>query len=189
MWHNHDISPYSFIKWFKKQGCAYLCSCVQLFVAPWTVACRAPLSMRILQVRILEWVAMPSFRGSFQRRDRTQVSHLTGGFFIIWATREAKLKEKPKLRNMWYLCLDFQKRIYLILYFFYWPPGWKRLQPWTCMNVLFLSYMQKEKTFCPLKQYWRNRAKIFPIQTVSDLSMVWLMIFRFYQGTKAIYIQ
>ena len=100
MWHNHDISPYSFIKWFKKQGCAYLCSCVQLFVAPWTVACWAPLSMRILQVRILEWVAMPSFRGSFQRRDRTQVSHLTGGFFIIWATREAKLKEKPKLRNV-----------------------------------------------------------------------------------------
>ena len=27
------------------------------FVTPWTVACQAPLSMGILQARILEWVA------------------------------------------------------------------------------------------------------------------------------------
>ena len=32
---------------------------VQLFATPWTVACQASLSMGILQVRILEWVAMP----------------------------------------------------------------------------------------------------------------------------------
>ena len=31
-------------------------SCVQLFVTPWTVACQAPLSMGILQAKILEWV-------------------------------------------------------------------------------------------------------------------------------------
>ena len=43
----------------------------------------------ILQARVLEWVAMPSSRGSSQHRDQTQVSHLAGGFFIIWATREA----------------------------------------------------------------------------------------------------
>ena len=35
---------------------------VQLFVTPWTVAQQAPLSMRILQARMLEWVAMPSSR-------------------------------------------------------------------------------------------------------------------------------
>ena len=29
---------------------------VQLFAVPWTVAHQAPLSMRILQARILEWV-------------------------------------------------------------------------------------------------------------------------------------
>ena len=29
-------------------------------VSPWTVAQQAPLSMGILQARILEWVAMPS---------------------------------------------------------------------------------------------------------------------------------
>ena len=40
--------------------------------------------------RILEWVAMPSSRGSSQPRDWTQVSHIAGGFFTDWATREAK---------------------------------------------------------------------------------------------------
>ena len=43
----------------------------------------------ILQARILEWVAFPFSRGSSQPRDQTQVSHLAGGFFTSWATREA----------------------------------------------------------------------------------------------------
>ena len=47
---------------------------VQPFATPWTVACQAPLSMVILQARILGWVAMPSSRGSSQARDQTQVS-------------------------------------------------------------------------------------------------------------------
>ena len=33
------------------------------------------------QARILEWDAMPSFRGSSQPRDQTQDSHIEGGFF------------------------------------------------------------------------------------------------------------
>ena len=37
----------------------------------------------ILQARILEWVAMPSSRRSYQPRNRIQVSHITGRFFII----------------------------------------------------------------------------------------------------------
>ena len=37
----------------------------------------------ILWARILEWVAMPSSRGSSQPRDRTQVSHIAGGFFTV----------------------------------------------------------------------------------------------------------
>ena len=36
---------------------------------------------RILQARILEWIAMPSSRGSSQPRDRTQVSCITGTYF------------------------------------------------------------------------------------------------------------
>ena len=43
----------------------------------------------ILQATRLKWVAMPSSRGSSQPRDRTQVSHIAGGFFTSWATREA----------------------------------------------------------------------------------------------------
>jgi len=58
-------------------------------VTPWTEAPHAPLSMGILQARILEWVAMPSSRGSSQPRDQTQVSHIAGGFLTVWATKEA----------------------------------------------------------------------------------------------------
>ena len=36
----------------------------------------------ILQAGILEWVAFPVSRGTFQPRDRTQVSHTADGFFI-----------------------------------------------------------------------------------------------------------
>ena len=45
----------------------------------------------ILQARILEWVAFPFSNGSSQPRDWTQVSHIAGGFFTSWATREALL--------------------------------------------------------------------------------------------------
>jgi len=44
----------------------------------------------IFQARILEWVAFPFSRGSSQPRDRTHVSHIAGGFFTSWATREAQ---------------------------------------------------------------------------------------------------
>ena len=44
----------------------------------------------ILQARILEYVAFPFSRGSSQPRDWTQVSHIAGGFFDSWATREAQ---------------------------------------------------------------------------------------------------
>ena len=39
----------------------------------------------ILQARTLEWAALPFSRGSSQPRDRTQVSHIAGGFFTSWA--------------------------------------------------------------------------------------------------------
>ena len=35
----------------------------------------------ILQVRILGWLVMASSGGSSQPRDKTQVSHIVGGFF------------------------------------------------------------------------------------------------------------
>ena len=35
------------------------------------------------------WVAIPFSRGSYQPRDQSQVSHIVGGSFTSWATREA----------------------------------------------------------------------------------------------------
>ena len=74
----------------------YLCTCmptcfccVRLPSALWTVDLQAPLSMGILQARILEWVVMPSSSGSSWPREGTQVSRIAGKFFTVWATREA----------------------------------------------------------------------------------------------------
>ena len=53
---------------------------VQLFVIPWTVACQAPVH-GFTQARILEWVAMPSSRGSSRPRDQNCLSCIAGRFF------------------------------------------------------------------------------------------------------------
>ena len=78
----------------KKASLIYVLLClplsyVWLFAASWTVASQAPLFMGIFQARVLEWVAMSFSRGSSQPRDRTQVSCIAGGFFTVWASREA----------------------------------------------------------------------------------------------------
>ena len=39
--------------------CAQLLSHAQHFATPWTIAYHAPLSMWILQARMLQWIAMP----------------------------------------------------------------------------------------------------------------------------------
>ena len=67
-------------------------SCVQLYAFLWTVACQAPLSMEILQAKILEWVTMPSSRGSSWPRVRTHDSYVScnaGRLFTTRATWEA----------------------------------------------------------------------------------------------------
>ena len=61
-------------------------------VAQWSPTLCNPMDYTlhgILQARVLEWVAFPFSRGSSQPRDWTQVSCITGGFFISRATREA----------------------------------------------------------------------------------------------------
>ena len=52
-----------------------------LLVTPWTAARRAPLPVGTLQARLLEWVAVPSSRGSSRPRDRTPAACIAGGFF------------------------------------------------------------------------------------------------------------
>ena len=71
---------------------------VQLFVILWTLACQAPLSMGILQARMLEWVTMPSSGGSSWSRDWTHVSCgscIAGGFI----TTEPLVKPQLFLRK------------------------------------------------------------------------------------------
>ena len=57
----------------------------------------------IFQARILEWIAMPSSRGSSQPRDQTQVSRIAGRFFTSWDTREVHYL-RMKLKQV---CLFF----------------------------------------------------------------------------------
>ena len=66
----------------------------------------------ILQSRILEWVAMPSSGRSSQSRCQTQVSHIAGGLFTIWATRlyfTLNLKLPHKKRSFHFI---FETEIY-----------------------------------------------------------------------------
>ena len=58
------------------QSCPALCN---------PMDCSSPGSSApgIFQARILEWIAMPPFRGSSRPRSQTQVSHLAGRFFTI----------------------------------------------------------------------------------------------------------
>ena len=54
---------------WKSQSCPTLCDLMDYKVCG------------ILQARMLEWVAYPFSRGSFQLRDCTYVSCIAGGFF------------------------------------------------------------------------------------------------------------
>ena len=55
---------------------------------PMDYSLQPPLSMEILQARILEWVSIPFSRGSSWLTDQTWVSGIAGRF-TIWATRES----------------------------------------------------------------------------------------------------
>ena len=60
---------------------------VRLSATPWTGGS----SVRwTFQARIPEWVAISFSRGSSRPRDRTQLSHIAGRHFTIWATRASR---------------------------------------------------------------------------------------------------
>ena len=64
----------------------------------------------ILQARILEWVAIPFSRGCSQPRDRTQVSHIAGGFFTSWATSEAYICTITNIASLYlYNCKNYRE--------------------------------------------------------------------------------
>ena len=105
--------------------CVCVCVCVCLFmymyvcsVAQFCLTLRDPMHCSppgssvygILQARTLEWVAMPSSKGSSRPRNWTQVSCFAGRFCSDWATRETPSLSLPNqktevccinIRNNW----------------------------------------------------------------------------------------
>ena len=97
-------------------SCCYLCvrakvlqSC-PILPTPGTVARQAPLSMGILQARVLQWVAVPSSsRGSSRPKDWTPslLSHWQAGSLPlappgkISATCEVKCKSLSRVPTLW----------------------------------------------------------------------------------------
>ena len=78
---------------------------VPLFATSWTVACQAPLSLGILQARILEWVAMPFSRGSSQPQNGTQIPCIAGKFFTVRATSRKIIAIWGTSLSVWKLSL------------------------------------------------------------------------------------
>ena len=67
----------------------------------------------ILQARILEWVAIPFSGESFQSKDQTGVSYITGRFFTVRVTREVcyhlDLTEAEGIKKEWQ---DYTEELY-----------------------------------------------------------------------------
>ena len=89
---------------------------VPLFATLWNSSLPGFSLHGILQARVLEWVAISFSRGSSRLRDRTQVSHIGGRRFNLWATREANFSltyryEKGVLITKLTQIFNFQKRL------------------------------------------------------------------------------
>ena len=78
---------------YRKQACSVAKSCPTLCNP---MDCSPPGSSvhEIFQVRILEWVAMPSSRGSSRPRDRTCISSTCRQILYYWATWEARQAQR-----------------------------------------------------------------------------------------------
>ena len=76
---------------------------VQLSATPRAVAYNRLLHPWDFQARVPEWVAISFCRGSSWPRDGTQVSHIAGKHFTLWATENCKtlMKEIKDDINRW----------------------------------------------------------------------------------------
>ena len=74
----HITHPYSYERIWELHPCA---QSLQSFLTLCNPMDYGASRLLCLQARILEWVAMPSSRGSSQTRDRTYISCIADGFF------------------------------------------------------------------------------------------------------------
>ena len=118
-------------------------------------------SMEFSQARILEWVAYPSSRGSSQSRDQTQVSHIAGGFFTTWATREAQSQQTNSLLN---ICLTFSQGYCLGL------PRWLSGKECACQHrrCRFDPWFGK----IPWRRKWQPTPAVLPEKSHGQRSLV-----------------
>ena len=84
---------------------------IWLFATPWNWSLPGFSVHGTLEARILEWVAIPFFRGSSRLRDWTWVSCIAGRVFTIWVIKEAVTHREETLygtvnqRHIWMLLL------------------------------------------------------------------------------------
>ena len=104
----------------------------------------------ILQARIREWVAMPSFRGSSWPRDRTQASCIGRRILYYWDTREGPC---PWLFWTNAICTKSQAlpRDSSTVYFYNYLYRTSSLENWQLINVLQnssrFSFIKKRKIY------------------------------------------
>ena len=114
----------------------------------------------ILQARLLEWVAFPFSRGSSQPRDGSQVSHIAGGSFTSWATREAQDFYEERIKKI-FTC--YSTRLTIFLLFHKWmatsisPPQVSTLQ----FQENFLQYLME---FFSMICRWLTPKSVFKTQ-------------------------
>ena len=109
------------------QSCPTLCNCMDCSLPGYSIH-------GIFQAKVLEWVAISFSRGSSWTRDWTQVFHIAGRRFTIWATREVP-----------YICVYICVCIYI---------SDKNMQ---CMLLRSIGKLQPIKTWA--KQWNRNFTK------------------------------
>ena len=69
-------------------------------MTPWTVVYQSPLSREFSRPEYLSGYRYSFSRGSSQPRDWTQVSRIAGGFFTVWATREALFNVRKAIYDL-----------------------------------------------------------------------------------------
>ena len=114
----------------------------------------------ILQLRILEWVAIPFPGESSQPRDRTWVFHIVGRFFTVWATREA-------LANI-YVYIDWKREILISSWFCFSGECWE-------IQCFFFFFNQKQ-ILVIRKGFLSFLFEIEPLKQEVTFSMTFLTI-------------
>ena len=84
---SHWAHVHVYISVLVAQSCLTLCDTLDYSPQDYSIH-------RILQARMMEWVAISFSKGSSQTRVWTSVSCIAGRFFTIWVTREAHIDKK-----------------------------------------------------------------------------------------------